>query len=116
MQAYRAQKNVTSATRFLQYYLLMAGWGRADVSEDSGGRTLRVRVEDNFFAQASENDTGNPSCFFLSGFMAGMTESLFDEDCSCMENKCMSSGAKACEFIVKRMAPQHSGADAHQSF
>jgi predicted hydrocarbon binding protein len=104
--AYEAEKDAMSATQFLQYYLLMAGRGKVEMAEQKAGRkTMTIRVKDNFFAEAAKSDTGNPSCFFLSGFLAGMAESLFEQDCSCIEDRCMSSGSEACEFVIKQMEP-----------
>ncbi|MEO9294957.1 MAG: V4R domain-containing protein [Nitrososphaera sp.] len=105
-RAYKAKKEAMSAIQFLQYYFLMAGWGKVEIAEHKAGRKIMtIRVKDNFFAEAAKSDTGNPSCFFLSGFMAGMAESLFEQDCSCIEDRCISSGSEACEFVIKQMAP-----------
>lgn len=107
-KAREAEKDVASATKFLQYYFLLAGWGRMEISGAPDVGTMEVRVRDNFFAKAAESNTGNPSCFFLSGMLAGIAESLFEESYNCIEDRCMSSGSEACEFIIKRTASPSS--------
>jgi predicted hydrocarbon binding protein len=73
--------------------------GRFEVSElesDDGG--MIVKIYGNFFAQAAKSETGNPSCFFPAGLVAGIAEGLFEEDHHCLERQCLASGAEFCEF------------------
>ena len=94
-----------AAIKFLEYYGLMAGWGRFETSElqvskgdIDGGMTVRVR--DSFFAGAAKSATGNPSCFFVSGLLAGIADGLFGQSHNCMEKYCTSAGSECCEFVV----------------
>ena len=97
-QSREVAEDIVSATKFFEYYGLLAGWGRFEISElESLEGKIRVRIHDNFFAQAAKVDTGNPSCYFVSGLPAGM-----EEGHHCIEMQCISSGSKFCEFMVKR--------------
>jgi predicted hydrocarbon binding protein len=61
-----------------------------------------IRIYDNFFAQAAKSETGNPSCFFSAGVVAGIVDALFEEGHHRLERQCLASGADYCEFIVRR--------------
>jgi predicted hydrocarbon binding protein len=90
------------------YYVMVSGWGRFEVSElkllkdGAPPRKFDVRVYDNFFAKASKSDTGNPSCFFLSGLLAGLAEGAFSTGYNCLETKCVTAGDDQCEFVLTR--------------
>jgi predicted hydrocarbon binding protein len=94
-----------AAIKFLEYYGLLAGWGRFETGElrmsrgdIEGGMT--VRVWDSFFASATKSETGNPGCFFVSGLLAGIADGLFGQSHNCMEKECRSAGSECCEFVV----------------
>jgi predicted hydrocarbon binding protein len=98
-------KDPTMAVRFLEYYGLLAGWGRFEAPElekkaDRLAESVTVKVYNNFFARATKSETGNPSCFFVSGLLAGVLEGLLGDHCNCLEIECMSTGSEYCEFIV----------------
>ncbi|AIC16174.1 V4R domain-containing protein [Nitrososphaera viennensis] len=102
-------KDPLAAVNFLEYYGLLAGWGRFEASELqlTQGRLAKpivVKVFDNFFARAAgRSETGNPGCFFLSGLIAGVVDALFGAHHNCLEDKCISAGSECCEFVVARM-------------
>ncbi|AIF84441.1 putative hydrocarbon binding protein (contains V4R domain) [Candidatus Nitrososphaera evergladensis SR1] len=92
---------------FFTYYVLMSGWGRFEVSElklkdNAPPRKATVKVHDSFFAKAAKSETGNPSCFFLSGLLAGMAEGTFSTGYNCLETKCLACGDDYCEFVLTR--------------
>jgi len=66
-----------------------------------------VRIFDNFFAHTSHNNSGNPSCFFVSGLLAGITDGLFGGHHNCLEEECISAGAQCCKFIVARTSSSY---------
>ena len=97
----------TNAIKFLEYYGLLAGWGRFETSvfqlnDDRIGESVIVKIRDSFFAQTTKNHTGNPSCYFVSGLLAGIAEGLFEEGHHCLEKRCLSAGSEFCEFIIRR--------------
>ncbi|HVX01604.1 MAG TPA: V4R domain-containing protein [Nitrososphaera sp.] len=89
------------------YYALISGWGRFEVSalkskEMAPPRKATVKVYDSFFAKAAKSETGNPSCFFLSGLLAGLAEGTFSTGYNCLETKCAAAGDECCEFALTR--------------
>lgn len=102
-QTRKTTKDSISAVDFFQYYKLLAGWGRFEISKlESEDGAAVVKIYDNFFAQSAKSGAGNPSCYFLSGLMAGIAEGLFEEGYHCLERQCLASGAEFCEFVVRR--------------
>lgn len=106
-------KDAASAVKLLEYYGLMAGWGRfeaPDLEKSVGEQQLLspknviVKVFNNFFARAAKSETGNPSCFFLSGIIAGVMDGLFSGHHNCLESPCIGSGSEHCEFVVAQVA------------
>ena len=100
-------KDLTSAIKFLEYYGLLAGWGRFETSNaqlDASQieESVTIKIYENFFAQATINHSGNPSCYFISGLLAGIAEGLFEEGHHCLEKRCMSASSEFCEFVVRR--------------
>lgn len=93
--------------KFLEYYGLLAGWGCFETSDfqlKDGriGESVTVKIRDSFFAQTTKNHTGIPSCYFVSGMLAGIAEGLFEEGHHCLEKRCLSTGSEFCEFIIRR--------------
>lgn len=107
-----AVKDSAAAISFLEYYGLLAGWGRFETSkmrlaQGQLGEPAVVRIFDNFFAHTSHNNSGNPSCFFVSGLLAGITDGLFGGHHNCLEEECISAGAQCCKFIVARTSSSY---------
>jgi predicted hydrocarbon binding protein len=102
-QVREVSKDVPSAIKFFEYYGLLAGWGRLEMSEfEPIEGKLRVKIHENFFARSLKSDNGQPSCYFLSGMLAGLLEGLTEGSYHCLEIKCLYSGSKFCEFVLKR--------------
>lgn len=104
----KVHNDVQQAVKFLESYGLMAGWGKfkalpftlamGKLTDD-----LKVTVEDNFFAKTGKKRKGGqPRCFFVSGLLAGIAEGLLGESHTCIECRCIASGAERCEFLVVR--------------
>jgi uncharacterized protein len=89
-------------------YSLAAGWGRIEIEEIefSNGRLdwAEVKVYDNFFVRGRAN-THKPSCFFVSGMLAGIVEGLLDEGHNCIETSCSACGSPFCLFRISRIDP-----------
>jgi predicted hydrocarbon binding protein len=107
IQGKEAVKDSVAAIDFLEYYGLLAGWGRFETSklQLSQGQlngSAVVKIFDNFFAHAPQNNSGNPSCFFVAGLLAGITDGLFGGHHNCLEEQCISAGSKCCQFVVAR--------------
>ena len=70
-----------ATVKLLEFYGLMAGWGRFETSglECQRDRVegMTVKVYDSFFASSAKSATGNPSCFFVSGLFAGIADGMF---------------------------------------
>jgi uncharacterized protein len=96
----------TMTIRFLENYGLLAGWGRFESPELENDekplttKPVTVRLYNNFFAHASESTTGNPSCFFVSGVIAGVLNGILGGHYNCLESQCVAAGSKYCEFVV----------------
>nr|WP_294805706.1 hypothetical protein [uncultured Nitrososphaera sp.] len=67
-------KDAAAAVKLLEYYGLMAGWGRFEAPDLEKSvreqellppKNVIVKVFNNFFARAAKSETGNPSCFFF---------------------------------------------------
>lgn len=114
-QAREVSEDVVSAIKFFEYYGLLAGWGRLETSEFEPieGR-LRVKIHDSFFARSAKSDNGQPSCYFVSGMLAGLLEGLTEEGYQCLEIKCLCSGSKFCEFVLKRNSSEQNLAHHRQ--
>ncbi|AIC15256.1 V4R domain-containing protein [Nitrososphaera viennensis] len=100
-------KTKGNAIDLFTYYVMMSGWGRFEVSElklkdATPPRKATVKVYDSFFAKAAKSQTGNPSCFFLSGLLAGLAEGAFSTGYNCLETKCIAAGDDHCEFVLTR--------------
>ncbi|AIC14788.1 hypothetical protein NVIE_005860 [Nitrososphaera viennensis EN76] len=107
IQGKEAVKDSVAAINFLEYYGLLAGWGRFETSKlrltqgQLSGPAV-VKVFDNFFAYSPQNNSGNPGCFFVSGLLAGISDGLFGGHHNCLEEQCISAGSKCCQFVVAR--------------
>lgn len=100
-------KSRGNAIDLFTYYVLVSGWGRFEASDlktkdMAPPRKATVKVYDSFFAKAAKSETGNPSCFFLSGLLAGLAEGAFSTGYNCMETKCAAAGDEYCEFTLTR--------------
>lgn len=104
MQGKEAVKDSVAAVNFLEYYGLLAGWGRFEtklrptLGQMTGSAV--VKVYDNFFARTCPNNSGNPSCFFVTGLLAGITDGLFGGRHNCLEEQCISAGSQYCQFVI----------------
>lgn len=72
-------------------------WGKVffqdmDIKKGSG----RVLIENSF--EAVIHKTGQPSCHFLRGFLAGFLSTLLEKSITVVEEKCAAKGDKRCEF------------------
>ncbi len=106
-QGKEAVTDSAAAVNFLEYYGMLAGWGRFETSKLRliGGRLsepINVKVFDNFFAHTFQSTSGNPTCFFVSGLLAGIADGLFGGHHNCLEAQCISAGAKCCQFVIAR--------------
>ena len=92
------------AVKFLEFYGLMAGLGRFETSgfefQSDKVEGMTVKVYDSFFANSAKSMTGNPSCFFVSGLLAGIADGLFGPCHNCIEKNCTSAGSECCVFFV----------------
>jgi predicted hydrocarbon binding protein len=107
LQGKEMVKEPRDAVKFLEYYGLLAGWGRFETSEfrlEQGqlSHSVIVKIYDNFFAHASPLTSGNPGCFFISGLLAGVTDGLLESYHNCLEEKCISSGSEYCQFVIAK--------------
>ncbi|MEO9364078.1 MAG: V4R domain-containing protein [Nitrososphaera sp.] len=102
-----AVKDSTAAISFLEYYGLLAGWGRFETSklrivQGRLSEPVVVRIFDNFFAHTYQSNSGNPSCFFVAGLLAGISDGLFGGHHNCLEEECISAGSESCKFVVAK--------------
>lgn len=75
------------------------GWGRIEkvfLREKTG--ELIVRIYDNAFAREQHSQV--PSCFFVKGYLEGLTEKLAGKHVTSEEIKCMAKGDPYCEFQI----------------
>jgi predicted hydrocarbon binding protein len=109
--ARRKALDTDQAVKFLEFYGLMAGWGKfhtspITLSMGKLAKDINVTVEDNFFARSSrKKKADSPRCFFVAGLLAGIAEGLFGERHECFERKCIACGADKCEFLLSRRHP-----------
>ena len=109
MQGKEMVRNTADAVEFLEYYGLLAGWGRfetcglkPDSKQDRLMGPITVKIFDSFFAHALPTNSGNPGCFFISGMLAGIANGLLDDYHNCLEEKCVSAGADCCQFVITK--------------
>lgn len=105
-------KDPTIVLRFLESYGLLAGWGRFEAPaleklKEPLTTSITVKLHNNFFARAAKSSSGNPSCFFVSGLLAGILNGMMGGHCNCLETECMAAGSEYCEFIVAPPAAEH---------
>src|SRR5579885_276604 len=102
-----ARKDVYEASKFLEMYGLMAGWGKFKTSPltlKMGRLTepVKVSVTDNFFGLCYKDRVEDtPKCFIIAGILAGIAEGLLGEGHSCTETRCIAKGDQHCEFIIR---------------
>ena len=56
-----------------------------------------VKVEKSFFAETM-GVTGEAECYYVAGMISGAARKILGKDLSCVEEKCISKGDKACQF------------------
>lgn len=93
---------LTSAAALFEAF----GFGSIDFSR-IGFNGGKVTVKDSYFAGTWINRYGKrntPSCHFTTGYIAGAVAAAYDKqagECVAKERRCISSGAKYCEFDVE---------------
>jgi len=109
MKSYTDDSKLENGLTITFEYMFQAGWGTFDslplqLTENNRLDLAEVRVYDNFFA-IGRKKTDAPSCFLVSGILAGIAEGLFDEAHDCHETKCVACGDEYCEFRISRTNP-----------
>ena len=80
-------------------FIERSGWGiikEVTIRED-GGESI-IRIYDNAFARRRHST--HPSCFFLKGYIEGITEILTGRHVTCYETECIAKGDPYCEFHI----------------
>lgn len=95
-----------AAFHSLADYCFDAGWGRIEISDKNFSQETLDRavlvVRDNFFVQGRSSLPSGPSCYFLSGMIAGIAKGLLHEAYRCVELSCMAAGSPDCRFRLLR--------------
>jgi len=75
------------------------GWGNAKrvLLREKTGEFI-IRIYDNAFARGQHSQF--PSCYFVKGYLEGLTEKLTGKHASSQETKCMATGDPYCEFQI----------------
>ena len=74
------------------------GWGIFEISSLTKEGTT-IRVENSFIARAyGKSETA--ICHFLSGYSAGIVQTISGQKMDAQETKCIAKGDNCCEFIV----------------
>ena len=75
------------------------GWGRPELIElDQPGRRARLAFGEGFECEGVA--TGKPYSQFTRGHLAGAFSAFLKSDVKCVETRCLSAGARYCEFQI----------------
>lgn len=81
------------------------GLGKISISDlNLEKKTAIISVQDSPIAIeyiTHKIKTAKPACNITSAIIAGAFSYLFEKEVNCTETKCITQGAKLCEFIVK---------------
>jgi predicted hydrocarbon binding protein len=87
--------------RFMMTMGGQIGWGNFEVEEfDPEAKRLIVTVTCSAFAEVYGRST-DPVCHMTRGVMAGMTQTLFNEDVDASETHCLAKGDDVCRFLIE---------------
>ena len=91
------------ALRLLSELKGKENWGNLtfrDVDFVNGtGKVIVVDAFETMARKAKGQETGQPCCNFLRGFLSGFLSELFEKTLTVTEEKCAGKGDEYCEFI-----------------
>jgi len=91
------------ALRLLSELKEKENWGNLtfrDVDFVNGtGKVIVVDAFETMARKAKGQETGQPCCNFLRGFLSGFLSELFEKTLTVTEEKCAGKGDEYCEFI-----------------
>jgi predicted hydrocarbon binding protein len=98
----RAPLTLANARRLMDASALL-GWGRLEISlfDPEKGR-LVLMVTNSPIARAY-GASKKPVCHFLTGWIAGLGQSLLEREVLCEETSCAAQGRSRCEFELTPM-------------
>lgn len=84
---------------WLEVFFTQGGWGKITARADFVNKTAVVVIDN--CATARQNRTKEASCHFIRGYIAGISQILFNVKTECTETRCTSIGNAYCEFRVQ---------------
>jgi len=81
---------------WLEVFFTQGGWGKILARADFSNKTAFVVIDN--CATARHVKSNESSCHFIRGYVAGVSEILFNTSVECTEPRCMSKGNATCEF------------------
>lgn len=99
-------------SRISKIPLAIQTYGHGRGSTVKSGKEFVFRVKNSVIAELlRDGEWGRPVCYFLAGFLAGMANAFGEQlkppiTYSCVETKCVASGAAHCEF---KLSPEPGG-------
>uniref|UniRef100_A0A7C5Q848 4-vinyl reductase 4VR domain-containing protein n=1 Tax=Caldiarchaeum subterraneum TaxID=311458 RepID=A0A7C5Q848_CALS0 len=89
--------------RSLALSALKAGWGVPQVTNNLATTgTVEVVMNSCVFCDGLMGED-SPHCFFLSGVLNGIAETIFNTSFRTIETECSAMGAKACKFNITKI-------------
>ncbi|MEM4302421.1 MAG: V4R domain-containing protein [Candidatus Caldarchaeum sp.] len=96
-------KSPNEAIKTLVVSAFKSGWGVPEVADNiATSGSLEVVVTNCVFCDGSVR-RDSPNCYFLSGILNGIAESLYDVKFETVEKECRVMGFKACRFNITRI-------------
>jgi predicted hydrocarbon binding protein len=84
---------------WLEVFFTQGGWGKITARADFANKTAVVVIDN--CATARQTKSKEASCHFIRGYVAGISQVLFNAKTECIETRCMSKGNAYCEFRVQ---------------
>ncbi len=80
----------------LEIFLTNGGWGKVLAKVNFPKQTATVRIRNSVTTRTTK--AKEPTCDFISGYIAGALSQIFGKKTDCVETSCRAMGDSFCEF------------------
>jgi predicted hydrocarbon binding protein len=84
--------------KFLRTFLVQGGWGKIQIEINHNEKTAKVTIDNCVTARQTQSK--EPNCHLIRGYIAGISDVVFNTITECVETRCLTNGNPVCEFEV----------------
>ena len=95
------KRSTKEKTYYTDAFFTRSGAGELEFREEEGRKILRFKGG-TFFAR-KQGVVERKVCYYVAGFIAGITSGCMKKEYTAEEIKCVSKGDRDCDFVVRPM-------------